>query len=282
MPDTPLVFFHPKYQFRDGQARTGEDMGAANFARRGPWPMVNILRTPQVRTAQKGVPTGIVYKQNEQRLIEVGTKQLEDMLYNRNWANLPSYKSQAKGARKKAEAVLEEQFSNIVNGVQVDGSASPSTSITSSSEMQEKNEGRLLNDAQAVQTGVQATPVGRGKSIIEPIAPMEGTVEGQCPFSVREQQEIIGTGLDPNSLYRHQPPPPPPPPPGPPPIHHHTQQQAVQEEADLVNADVSSMSVEELIQFADAVTEYLDFSTMSEEQIKQYAESVDKMLNANK
>ena len=43
-----LVFFHPRYQFRDGQARTGEELGAANFARRSPWPMINILRTPQV------------------------------------------------------------------------------------------------------------------------------------------------------------------------------------------------------------------------------------------
>ena len=40
---------------------TGEEMGAANFARRGPWPMINILRTHQVRAAQRGVPTGQVY-----------------------------------------------------------------------------------------------------------------------------------------------------------------------------------------------------------------------------
>ena len=125
-----LVFFHPKYQFRDGQvscsisittfyiviilcivmlfhsvcqhshnyslivkhsssnkssplslsfsqARTGAEMGAANFARRSPWPMINILRTPQVRAAQKGVPTGQVYKQNEERLTAVGTTTLE-------------------------------------------------------------------------------------------------------------------------------------------------------------------------------------------------------------
>ena len=56
-------------------------MGAANFARRSPWPMINILRTPQVRAAQKGVPTGQVYKQNEERLSEVGTTTLEVMLY---------------------------------------------------------------------------------------------------------------------------------------------------------------------------------------------------------
>ena len=52
-------------------------MGAANFARRAPWPMINILRTPQVRAAQKGIPTGQVYQQNEERLSEVGTEVLE-------------------------------------------------------------------------------------------------------------------------------------------------------------------------------------------------------------
>ena len=52
-------------------------MGAANFARRSPWPMINILRTPQVKAAQRGVPTGQVYKQNEERLSAVGTTTLE-------------------------------------------------------------------------------------------------------------------------------------------------------------------------------------------------------------
>jgi len=84
-----LVFFHPKYMFRDGHARSGEDMGAANFARRSPWPMINILRTHQVRAAQKGVPTGLVYKQNEERLSSVGTRTLENMLYSRKWDDLP-------------------------------------------------------------------------------------------------------------------------------------------------------------------------------------------------
>lgn len=74
-------------------------MGAANFARRSPWPMINILRTPQVRAAQKGVPTGIVYKQNEERLNEVGTNTLEEMLYNRHWDNLPAHSAHAKSLR---------------------------------------------------------------------------------------------------------------------------------------------------------------------------------------
>ena len=98
-----LVFFHPKYQFRDGQARSGEDQGAANFARRAPWPMINLLRTKQVRNAQKGVPTGIVYKQNEERLNAVGAAELGRMLYQRNWEGLPVHSS-AKLWKKVHEA----------------------------------------------------------------------------------------------------------------------------------------------------------------------------------
>ena len=57
-----LIFFHPQWTFRDGGDRSGAGL-AANYARRSPWPMVNILRTNQVRTAQKGIPTGLVYQQ---------------------------------------------------------------------------------------------------------------------------------------------------------------------------------------------------------------------------
>jgi hypothetical protein len=57
-----LIFFHTDWTFRDGGERSGSGL-AANYARRSPWPMVNILRTKQVRTAQKGIPTGLVYQQ---------------------------------------------------------------------------------------------------------------------------------------------------------------------------------------------------------------------------
>lgn len=43
-----LVYFHPQWVFRDGADRMGEG-SAANFARRSPYPMINILRTNQVR-----------------------------------------------------------------------------------------------------------------------------------------------------------------------------------------------------------------------------------------
>eukprot|EP00607_Mallomonas_marina_P010364 CAMPEP_0182421368 /NCGR_PEP_ID=MMETSP1167-20130531/6732_1 /TAXON_ID=2988 /ORGANISM="Mallomonas Sp, Strain CCMP3275" /LENGTH=528 /DNA_ID=CAMNT_0024598435 /DNA_START=39 /DNA_END=1625 /DNA_ORIENTATION=+ len=106
-----LVFFHPKYQFRDGQARTGIDKGAANFARRSPWPMINILRTPQVRAAQKGIPTGTVYQQNEERLSEIGTETLERMLYTRNWTDLPVHTTKAKLLRSKLKEYEAQQAS---------------------------------------------------------------------------------------------------------------------------------------------------------------------------
>jgi len=58
--------------------------------------MVNILRTSQVRAAQKGIPTGQVYQQNEERLSKVGTKVLEDMLFSRNWQGKSKSKSKSR------------------------------------------------------------------------------------------------------------------------------------------------------------------------------------------
>jgi hypothetical protein len=87
--DLQLVFFHPEYTFRDGKARMGDgDDGAANFARRSPFPMINLLRTPQVRQAQKGVPTGSVYTTNERNLQVVGAEELQRMLEDRDWGGV--------------------------------------------------------------------------------------------------------------------------------------------------------------------------------------------------
>ena len=62
----------------------GDDSGgAANFARRSPYPMINLLRTPQVRDAQKGIPTGAVYDVNERNMATVGTETLREMLQAR-------------------------------------------------------------------------------------------------------------------------------------------------------------------------------------------------------
>ena len=75
--DLQLVFFHPQFRFRDGQARSSESESAPNYARRSPWPMINLLRTSQVRAAQKGVATGLVYHQNEEKLNKIGSARLQ-------------------------------------------------------------------------------------------------------------------------------------------------------------------------------------------------------------
>jgi hypothetical protein len=54
--------------------------------------MINILRTKQVRAAQKGIPTGLVYKQNEKTLAKVGVDKLETMLRLRDWSDTAEYK----------------------------------------------------------------------------------------------------------------------------------------------------------------------------------------------
>ena len=85
--DVQLVFFHPEFAFRDGKDRIGSD-GAANYARRSPYPMINLLRTPQVRDAQKNIPTGSVYEVNEKNLQLVGPAQLQEMLETRDWGGI--------------------------------------------------------------------------------------------------------------------------------------------------------------------------------------------------
>jgi hypothetical protein len=85
--EVQLVFFHPEYTFRDGMARLGDD-GAANFARRSPYPMINLLRTQQVRKAQRGLPTGSVYTTNERNLEVLGVGKLQRMLDEKDWSGV--------------------------------------------------------------------------------------------------------------------------------------------------------------------------------------------------
>jgi hypothetical protein len=61
--------------------------------------MVNILRTPQVRLAQKSIPTGLVYQQNEEVLESVGAGALQEMLEARDWEALSGEKVDRKKAR---------------------------------------------------------------------------------------------------------------------------------------------------------------------------------------
>jgi len=102
------VYFHPEFKFvdKDGQifflfddegnvvGSTEDIIAPVSYARRSPWPIVNILRSPMVKQAQKGFPQGKVFSQNEMRLNEVGVEKLQQMLENKDWSTLPKHKSQ--------------------------------------------------------------------------------------------------------------------------------------------------------------------------------------------
>jgi hypothetical protein len=110
--DIQLIFFHPQWTFRDGgRDRLGLSGMAGNYARRSPWPMVNVLRTHQVRVAQRGIPTGLVYQQNEKTLSAIGPEKLEHMLRLRNWEDVEGMKVN----RKDMEAL------RVANDLQIEG-----------------------------------------------------------------------------------------------------------------------------------------------------------------
>ncbi|CAN0122485.1 unnamed protein product, partial [Ectocarpus fasciculatus] len=128
--DIQLVFFHPQYAFRDGRDRIGSG-GAANFARRSPFPMINILRTNQVRLAQKSIPTGLVYKQNEEVLEEVGAGDLQKMLEGRDWTGLEGKKvSWSSYACTRARGRISSQAVSRLGGVPSIGSDAPTEAAT--------------------------------------------------------------------------------------------------------------------------------------------------------
>ena len=107
-----LIFFHPEWTFRDGgRDRLGASGMAGNYARRSPWPMVNVLRTHQVRVAQRGIPTGLVYQQNERTLSAIGPERLERMLRLRDWEDVEDMKVD----RRDMEAL------RVANDLQIEG-----------------------------------------------------------------------------------------------------------------------------------------------------------------
>jgi hypothetical protein len=137
-----LVFFHPNWSFRDGGAREGEE-AAANYARRSPWPMVNILRTNQVRAAQKGIPTGLVYKQNEKTLSAIGADKLETMLRLRDWDDIADVKVN----RRDMEALRIAQDYQATGELKVDDTtfSNDATPAANRVERKQVEQGNLVN-----------------------------------------------------------------------------------------------------------------------------------------
>lgn len=162
-----LVFFHPYWSFRDGDART-EKGKSANYARRSPWPMINILRTKQVRAAQKGIPTGLVYKQNEKTLSAVGVDKLETMLRLRDWTDTSEYKVNRKefDALKIAQDYQETGFLKKEDtSMEYD-----STPAANKIDQRQVEQGNLVNVVlQALEIRLGKSPMG-GTNVIKPLS----------------------------------------------------------------------------------------------------------------
>jgi hypothetical protein len=183
-----LVFFHPGWVFRDGGERGG-DGAAANYARRSPWPMINILRTSQVRAAQKGIPTGLVYKQNEKTLASVGVEQLETCLRLRDWEAMADVKVN----RREMEALrLAEDFQDT-GGLLVDD-----TSLTKdSTPAANKVDGKQIEQGDLVNVIAEALAKRLGKtsgSITRLTGPETSAVIMASDFLLNELDRVIADG----------------------------------------------------------------------------------------
>lgn len=97
------VYFHPHFNFQDKEQQNvflfdadGNICGTSadiihpiSYARRSPYPVINILRSKMVESAQKGIPEGKIFHNNKLRLDLVGSSALQKMLDTRDWSSLP-------------------------------------------------------------------------------------------------------------------------------------------------------------------------------------------------
>jgi hypothetical protein len=183
-----LVFFHPHWSFRDGGERGG-DGAAANYARRSPWPMINILRTKQVRSAQKGIPTGLVYTQNEKTLTGVGVEKLETMLRLRDWSEIADVKVD----RRDMEALRvarDYQESGVI-------SVDDTSFATDTTPAANKVDGKQIEQGDLVNVLMEALGKRLGKtsgSITRLTGPETSASIMASDFLLSELNRVIATG----------------------------------------------------------------------------------------
>lgn len=125
------VYFHPQYRFVDRNeqvfilfnenyepiGQSDDVISAVSYARRSPYPMINILRAPMVKQAQKSMPEGKVFLHNVETLASLGAESLESMLQNRDWRDIPpSLSKQTKVKNSKIATADITDDSTIPSG----------------------------------------------------------------------------------------------------------------------------------------------------------------------
>jgi hypothetical protein len=181
-----LVFFHPHWSFRDGGERSGTGM-AANYARRSPWPMINILRTTQVRKAQRGIPTGLVYKQNEKTLGQVGANDLEVMLRLRDWDKLSEFSVN----RREFDALkiakdIQETGEVSQKDMSLSHDATPAANKVDRKQVEDGDLVNVLKQALEKRLGIE-----EGKSIEQLTGPETSATAMATEFLMQELDDIL-------------------------------------------------------------------------------------------
>mmetsp|Transcript_25892 Transcript_25892/g.63410 ORF Transcript_25892/g.63410 Transcript_25892/m.63410 type:complete len:544 (-) Transcript_25892:60-1691(-) len=189
-----LVFFHPNWSFRDGSAREGIG-AAANYARRSPWPMINILRTSQVRAAQKGIPTGLVYKQNEKTLSGVGVDTLETCLRLRDWEAMKDVKVN----RKEIEALRVARDFQNTGTIKVDDAsfANDATPAANKVDGRQIEQGDLVNvvlEALSKRLGLETGSGGVGSTTYALSGPETSAAIMATDFLLKELNRVADDG----------------------------------------------------------------------------------------
>ena len=78
--------------------------------------MLNLLRSDQVLQAQRGIPTGLVYTQNDKTLAGIGEDALRGMLLKKSWGGL-----EGREVERVAVDVKEDKINVKPRPVKVEG-----------------------------------------------------------------------------------------------------------------------------------------------------------------
>jgi hypothetical protein len=105
--------------------------------------MINILRTQQLQAAQKGIPTGLVYKQNEKTLSKIGVDKRETMLQLRDWTDTAKHKVN----RKDIDALIIAQDFHAMGRIKKEDLSleHDSTPAANKVDRRQVEEGNLVN-----------------------------------------------------------------------------------------------------------------------------------------
>jgi hypothetical protein len=118
------VYFHPDFVFEDKDEQviflfdenneiigtSDEVISPINYARRSPYPVINVLRSSQVKNLQKNIPSGKIFYGNKEKLDKIGSAVLQEMLDRRDWSGLNLHNRKVKMDKTKFIDKVNAEF----------------------------------------------------------------------------------------------------------------------------------------------------------------------------